>query len=183
MVLLWFSFQFLEDLSSFCRAYWCHSFGPLGFKARVVCFSACIDSLDSPLVRHLLTSWWPTLQPSFFHPRSCTRSSVGGTQTQDRAVYGSVKRTLLCNPRDTNINSFWRQTIVRDQFFIAVLFLPLLVVWLIMNTNVYILLLWTIHQYFTFQLILLSVSVTRSSSRAIHCFLLFYHLLYIYFIF
>ena len=30
-----------------------------------------MDSSDSTLVQHLLTSWWPALQFSLFHPRTC----------------------------------------------------------------------------------------------------------------
>ena len=62
---------------SFSWSHWYSCFGlrvtsVMGFKDRVdpllACFLACIemDSSDSPLVRHLLTSWRPALHSSFF---------------------------------------------------------------------------------------------------------------------
>ena len=41
------------------------------------------DSSNSPLVWHLLTSWWTTLQPSLNDPRTCTRTSIGGTRPRN----------------------------------------------------------------------------------------------------
>ena len=50
------------------------------------------DSTDSPLVQHLLTSWWPVLQPSFWSTYTWGRWSVEG-------VLGPHKRlnTLLAS--------------------------------------------------------------------------------------
>ena len=77
-----FFFKFLEDMSPFLWGHWYPCFGllvtsPLGFKARVG--SALFElsrgipvmlhvPWDSPLVWHLLTSWWPAWQLShLFH--------------------------------------------------------------------------------------------------------------------
>ena len=71
--------KILEDISPFCGATDTR-FGPLVTTA--LCFKARVDSLtgllhhlcamhssDSPLVRHLLTSWRPTWRLSRFDPR------------------------------------------------------------------------------------------------------------------
>ena len=66
-----------EGISPFCGATDIPVFGllatsVLGFKARVdtfACLLCCLhtmDSSDSPLVQHLLTSWWLVWQPSCF---------------------------------------------------------------------------------------------------------------------
>ena len=55
----------------------------LGFKTRVdpfPCMLCCLcatESPDSPLVRHPLTSWWPTWQPSWFNPHTYEQALVG----------------------------------------------------------------------------------------------------------
>ena len=73
---------------SFLWGHWYHSFGLLvtsamGFKARVcsiVCMLHCLhamNSSDSPLAQHLLTSWQPAWQPSLLDPRTCVQALVG----------------------------------------------------------------------------------------------------------
>ena len=58
--------------------FWTSGNTALSFKACVVpftyvlCHLSAKNSLDSPLVRHLLISWHPAWQPSQFDPRPCT---------------------------------------------------------------------------------------------------------------
>ena len=49
----------------------------LGFKAHLR--ASLSASSDSPLVWHLLISWWPAWKLSIFDPHTCTRTGIGGT--------------------------------------------------------------------------------------------------------
>ena len=79
--------RILEVLSPFCGAtdtpvldFWWHL---LGFKARVSRlihirqWYTCYAFPDSPLLWHLLTSWWPVWLPSYSLPHICEQALVG----------------------------------------------------------------------------------------------------------
>ena len=79
-----FFFMFGEHQSFFCGGHWYSCFGnlvtsALDFKARVdplTCMLHClctVESLVSPLVRHLLTSW----RPSRSYTSTCEQALVG----------------------------------------------------------------------------------------------------------
>ena len=72
-----FLMKIFGGYKSFLWSHWCPCFGllvpsALGFKAIVnslICILCCLcttDSSDSPMVRHLLTSWWSVWQRSHF---------------------------------------------------------------------------------------------------------------------
>ena len=76
-VINFFSRKFLEGIKSVLWGYWYPRFwtsGDIcpGFKGQVGSFICMLphlhkmDSSESPLVRHLLTSWQPAWQPSLF---------------------------------------------------------------------------------------------------------------------
>ena len=106
VVWIFFFFFFLKIFGgheSFLWGHWYPSFGllvtsPLGFKARV---GSALFALgggvrvtlhvpwDSPLVLHLLTSWWPAWLPSRSLPHTC--EGIGGTRSGDLSLH---ERTL-----------------------------------------------------------------------------------------
>ena len=54
-----------------------------------------MDSLDSPLVQHLLTVQWSAWQLSLFDPLLANKStSFGGNQTHDRAYHSTTLLTI-----------------------------------------------------------------------------------------
>ena len=68
----------------------------LSFKARVNCFIYMLSHLcamkssDSPLVQHLLISWWPTWQPSHSGPCTCEQA-LGSIVPMERENLGYSK--------------------------------------------------------------------------------------------
>ena len=87
----------LEDLSPFVGPlillFWTSGGGGgLGFKAKVnpsLVWLCAVDPLESPLVRHLLTSWWSAWQLSLFDPHtciSCVHKFLVGVETKRLSV-------------------------------------------------------------------------------------------------
>ena len=60
--------------------------GQGGSPAFVLSYLCAVDSIPpiSPLVHHLLTSWWPALQSSIFDPCTGKHTSIGWAQTRYR---------------------------------------------------------------------------------------------------
>ena len=103
-VLTWTIFwkNFFEDMSPFLWGHWYPCVGlpvmsALGFKARggsLACMLPCLctmDTSDSPLVWHLLTSWQPSWQPSH-SLHVCSRGRMPGF---DRATSRTVNRHVI----------------------------------------------------------------------------------------
>ena len=65
---------------------------------------ACHGSLDSPLVRHLLTSWWPAWQPSYF------RSEYLHTHKHCHFVLSAAVIAIIDSQlrKGIDINLFWQ---------------------------------------------------------------------------
>ena len=85
-----FFFKFLEDICPFLWGHWYPCFGILVMSAQdlntrvdsptcMLCCPCTMDCSDSPLVWHLLTSWWPAWQLSHFNPRTCEQALVGSS--------------------------------------------------------------------------------------------------------
>ena len=78
-----FFLKFLEVTCPFCGAtdtpvldfWWCLPWVSKPGWNRLHAFLPVHYSSDSPLVRHLLTSWWPAWQPSQFDPHTCSRQT------------------------------------------------------------------------------------------------------------
>ena len=84
-----------------------------GFQSQdgaLICELPCLhamDSSDSPLVRHLLTSWWLAWQPSPFFTHSRLTCSMDRHEWCQHPVYvDSVRsRTLMCDLLEMNSSS------------------------------------------------------------------------------
>ena len=100
--------------------WWC-----LPWVSKPGCMFYCIctmDSSDSPLVQHMLPSWWPAWQLSHFI--QVLHTSIGGSRVQDQACrcLTNISGHFICLTFRENSNQLSRRSLMTARLDVLYIF-------------------------------------------------------------